>query len=531
MKPLRTVLLLAAFLVAAEAATAANYYVRAGAAGANTGSDWNNAYTSLPSALARGNVYYVAAGSYGSYTFDDAESGTSVITIRKATAADHGTETGWQSSYGAGQAIFNSVLSFSRGYYVFDGQTRNENDWFDGNAYGFRINHNNQDQNIVISASNISVKYVFINAKYHNLPSGTGRQYAVDTESGGMKRGLLFHKMFVYGSNNIWFIRNTDGTIIEYSASDGAWGDGNNHAGVINLYFSVTNSITRYNIIRNAFVTNGGGSGGGTAIWCITRCGSTGLCGSSNGGHEIYGNLVYHYCSTDGVIGYINSDSVNNKVYNNTFVDGTGGSNNCWGAGVSLPAAGNVAYDNLWVGWQSGRLSMDVRTHDYNAFSGSSAFNEANAQTGLTTANFTSYAGGDFRLSADTRAGVALPPPYDSDLLGNLRGADGSWTRGAYEFAAGTPVPPVTHTVTPSAGPNGSISPSAPQVVNDGATKQFIVTPNTGFSASVGGTCGGSLSGTTYTTAAIIGDCTVSVTFTLITTATRPSPPPAVWVQ
>lgn len=70
-----------------------------------------------------------------------------------------------------------------------------------------------------------------------------------------------------------------------------------------------------------------------------------------------------------------------------------------------------------------------------------------------------------------------------------------------------------TYTVTPSAGPNGSISPNTAQTVASGATMQFTVTPNSGYTASVGGTCGGSLAGTTYTTAAVAADCTVSATF------------------
>ena len=44
------------------------------------------------------------------------------------------------------------MLTFRRGYYVFDGQIRNEADWFDGASYGFGIVHNNQDQNIIIGA-------------------------------------------------------------------------------------------------------------------------------------------------------------------------------------------------------------------------------------------------------------------------------------------------------------------------------------------------------------------------------------------
>lgn len=69
-----------------------------------------------------------------------------------------------------------------------------------------------------------------------------------------------------------------------------------------------------------------------------------------------------------------------------------------------------------------------------------------------------------------------------------------------------------TYTVTPSAGANGSISPSTPQTVSSGGTIGFTVTPNAGYTASVSG-CGGSLSGTTYTTGAIASNCSVSATF------------------
>jgi alpha-tubulin suppressor-like RCC1 family protein len=73
---------------------------------------------------------------------------------------------------------------------------------------------------------------------------------------------------------------------------------------------------------------------------------------------------------------------------------------------------------------------------------------------------------------------------------------------------------PTTFTVTPSAGANGSISPSVAQTVISGATSVFTVTPNSGYSASVGGTCGGSINGTNYTTAAVTANCTVVASFT-----------------
>lgn len=78
----------------------------------------------------------------------------------------------------------------------------------------------------------------------------------------------------------------------------------------------------------------------------------------------------------------------------------------------------------------------------------------------------------------------------------------------------------ITYTVTPSAGANGSITPNTPQIVNSGATQQFTVTPNSGFTAAVGGTCGGSLVGTTFTTDAVLGNCSVDATFAPLPTYT-----------
>ncbi len=75
---------------------------------------------------------------------------------------------------------------------------------------------------------------------------------------------------------------------------------------------------------------------------------------------------------------------------------------------------------------------------------------------------------------------------------------------------------PLTFTITPSAGANGAISPNTPQVISAGGSQLFTVTPNGGFAASVGGTCGGVLVGLSYTTNAITANCTVIATFNKI---------------
>ncbi|MEP7155388.1 MAG: ExeM/NucH family extracellular endonuclease [Betaproteobacteria bacterium] len=124
---------------------------------------------------------------------------------------------------------------------------------------------------------------------------------------------------------------------------------------------------------------------------------------------------------------------------------------------------------------------------------------------------------------------TATPDPTYSALFGGTCG--GSAVGNSYTVAALTADCTVTvsftiattFTVTPSANAGGTISPSTAQTILQGATTTFTVTPNAGFTALVGGTCGGSLAGTTYTTDAINADCTVAATFTPITYNVTPS--------
>ena len=73
----------------------------------------------------------------------------------------------------------------------------------------------------------------------------------------------------------------------------------------------------------------------------------------------------------------------------------------------------------------------------------------------------------------------------------------------------------VTHTVTPSAGANGSLNPATPQTVNHEFTIQFTVTPASNYHIDTVSGCGGSLVGSTYTTGAVTADCSVTASFAI----------------
>ncbi|HZV82067.1 MAG TPA: DUF1566 domain-containing protein [Geobacteraceae bacterium] len=66
-----------------------------------------------------------------------------------------------------------------------------------------------------------------------------------------------------------------------------------------------------------------------------------------------------------------------------------------------------------------------------------------------------------------------------------------------------------TYTVTPSAGTLITMSPSTPLTINHGDRATFTVTAPVGYGITGSG-CGGTLSGTTYTSGVITADCTAS---------------------
>ena len=110
-------------MLAGTNAFAASHYIRAGASGANTGADWTNAWTSFSQVTwTRGDLYYIAAGSYGGLTLSTPASGTSTIEIRAAIggSGDHGTSTGWSDSF-QGQALLTGS-TITTNYWTLNAQ-------------------------------------------------------------------------------------------------------------------------------------------------------------------------------------------------------------------------------------------------------------------------------------------------------------------------------------------------------------------------------------------------------------------------
>lgn len=400
----------------------ANWYVRDGASG--SGTSWSDAYdqlTSAETAASRGDTIYVADGSYSGVTFNTATSGTTVITIKKATIADHGTETGWDNAYGDGQATIASVI-FNSSYWVLDGVT---GDGFStlpadttGSNYGFYISDDTGPVagGVAAAADNITIRHCYLLGV-----SGDFQKWAIylDTFVNSVDNWTISHCLMDRWSNGIAFGGPSESTgwVFEYNVCLRGLSTVSNHGEWINASSgSPTGIVIRYNLFK--------GMESGALTACIVA-NNTDLSDA-----KIYGNVFQDLAIGNGVISGTSAGSlINADIYNNTFIDCETGP---WvGAGSS--STGQDARNNL-VYSQNGARS--VTTGDYNYYiDTTNTPSETNDQTG-TGDPFVDLAGGDYRLAVNSDTGVDLGAPYNVDATGATRS---TWTRGAFEFNSGDP--------------------------------------------------------------------------------------------
>ncbi|MBW7956881.1 MAG: hypothetical protein H3C68_03200 [Deltaproteobacteria bacterium] len=434
-------IVLALFVLSAvpTLADAAVHYVRAGATG--NGSDWANALPKLPATLVRGDIYYIAAGSYGGYTFDDAQAGSTYIYIRKATAADHGTNTGWNSAY-AGTATFGN-LKFTTGYYDLDGRVGGgPGSWTSG--HGFKITAAASGTGKLITIGNVTgirirhAEIYFNNLVGASTTSATGDLiYAI---SGG--NDLIIQYCWLHDSaRTIFYPIKWSNILFEYNRMErnGINWSSSNHSELFSAR-QVSNVTVRYNHMLDWKSTGGLIFGG--VVSSAAQSVSSNL--------YIYGNVFewtknWGNTANNGAVGSWSHSWMlikNARIFNNTFVN-INDSNPSDAA--SIFPIGNlsdvVVQNNLFYNTNPRSIRG---SHNYNWFD-SNSHGESNAQVSSINP-FVNYAGKDYRLKASTTSGLKLSSPFDVDMFGIARGSNGIWDRGAFQFGGKTSV-----TTTPEA--------------------------------------------------------------------------------
>lgn len=429
------------FLLAVPALASAQVrYVRAGATGNNSGSDWANALPSIPAQFVRGDTYYIADGSYGAVKFNTPVSSTSLITLKKATLSDHGTNTGWSNTYGDGSAVFTQ-WNFYTGYYNIDGQVGGgPSAWTTGHGFAVAVTGNAGSKLMTVNAhniSNITINHTRFSYEYNrklsyrNASVAKGQDILYNASFNGMVNWAFKNCYFERPGRTHFLTRGTghNNWLVEHSFLEkSGHGDPVQHSEMWShysaLHSSATNTVTNVTIRNNYILdwvsTGGFMFAGGTNIqvygnifkWS-SNWGTTALHGACSNWASPYGKTTW-------------------KIYNNTFIDlGTAGRLGYGGAN------GGVAYNNIWWNSTPGIYGL---SHDYNWFQGTSTQSEPNGQASATNPFISTT---NFKLKAPTKPGSTLASPYNMDGLQVTRGADGVWDRGAYEFnGSGTGISP-----------------------------------------------------------------------------------------
>lgn len=411
---------------------AATYCVRAGAMGAANGTDWINAYPALPGTLLRGSTYYVATGTYGGYTFNTSESGTNVVIVKKATALDHGVNTGWNDSYGLGTATFTNYWRITRGYFTLDGQVGGgPGNWTNG--FGFKIQSlstNSFQPGILISDNrkNVTLRHFEIQGNGGDGDGGGGgpANDALSIGTGTDQTTVSYawlHDMgrcLIFGHGNNMFFEFVYGGKFESTAVE--------HAEIASLWAS----IPPVALCTNVTFAN--------CVWSHME-GTGGLIMYADG-VKIYGNVFYRptgvtFSPANGALATWSNDGsifARGRIYNNSFIN-LGSSFPALGIGFGQSTSDNVVMNNIFYNC---RVDFGgVALHDYNLFVNTTGANASSEPHGAsaTSAIFNNYAALDFSLKSNTVAGTNVGAPYYVDPAGRLRS---SWTRGAYEY--GTPL-------------------------------------------------------------------------------------------
>lgn len=401
------------------------YYIRTDASGDGSGSDWTNAYTSIPSTLVRGAVYYLADGNYGSVSLNSDENNTLYTGIKKATDADHGTAIDWSATYGDGIAEFQRI-DINNSYIEIDGQAGGgPDDWTTG--HGILVNGNwpiTEDNGRLIHfkqyISNLIVSHVELTPG--NMDGHGHCFYGLDVSEIKINNCYAHD---IYGC--FILIRRSEKLLLEYNYFINNLSNTANHSEFLSE-IGCDNLTIRYNFLKEI---------DGTAIFA----GVNGDPSDPSVGWEIYGNIItasthfiyYYYFDTD------QNEARYWRIYNNTIVN-VMPHPDINGRVWFSKATGIEIYNNIWYNFQEpdNYLVMYLEDTDYNSFY------SCDFRLDMPQAANNEFLSGDpfdnsgsdiFSLNGGSpTAGMELPAPYNKDMFGNTRGSDGLWERGALEY-------------------------------------------------------------------------------------------------
>ena len=448
-------------------APAADKYAKPG--GSGDGSSWSSAGgTNLANSLGAGDTLWLAGGDYGNgFAITVSGNATSPVTVKKATAQSHGSESGWNAQLDS-QAVFNTGIGISGRYVTLDG-----NEWKSPGLpvkYGILIHHASATKGVDAGGSqgNITLKNLAIAG-----PGINGSK--AEADGAHIPSNSLISGCAIYDTDALIFAwKGNTGSTIEYSY----------------LYNASSNIVISGNPQdpHPDVVYSGGMFTNGTMRWCVVaNVTSEGVFFDQElpGDNMVfYGNIMFQGdCQTGNTPIQLQNGASFGRIflYGNTFVDFN--KSNCIGPGTTV-ANGSAVVNNLFInylpnwptgvnnnGFSSTGIGTNQIVNSASPFvtSGTHVWTKGSGKppaTRVTTGAPVGYnpAGMEtaFALADNSWAknkGIAVPAGMNVDLYGN----SGNNLGALQGSAGGGPGPSPSATPEPTATPAPSATPAPGQ--------------------------------------------------------------------
>ncbi len=422
---------------------ASDKYIMPGTTGA--GSSWSDPMD-MPSSSAaweRGITYWLAGSDikYEQISIRNT-SGSGVLTLKKATDTEHGTDTGWLTAYGTKQALLGTINIYASDIVIDGAQGK------DRSGHGFKIvgsagpntrginlpsgaNHNNVTvRNVEITSPNIPI---IDNCIDRNICTNTGVYIFNAT-------GVLLEHIWIHDVATPFHFINTTNITVSHSIAERNDSVATHHSEGMSV--NGTNNLI---IKNNEFVDIDG-----TAVFAFMNRGAV-------NGVKIYNNIIRYTgvsakqklslgngvltCTNTGTVcsnlGYYNNTHINIPAYGGDIDIGSGGTayaweviNNIWWCATNAtcgPAnhtvGAQITYDKNWYGGLSYNTGengaiyqasedpfVNSNAHDFSLGAGKTPIGAGRNLSSIFTTDYK----GDTRITWDIGA-YAYNPDSDGD--------------------------------------------------------------------------------------------------------------------
>ena len=469
------------FILCLENSHAASWYVEPSSAGSNNGTSWSNAWSMATlnsnwATVQPGDTVWIAGGKYTT-SMQPGTNGTAaapILVMRpQGTDSVPTSSPGWSSSFNAqvliepsGSTNNNSPLMYnsnSGNYMTFNGRVANGIRFYSDSSYNSTNQNGGPSGALDFGYGSGGNNNISFNYCEFSGPGSTGTSgsiyvlnfYTWNGNNYGGVSGLLFSNCYIHGGVAAIASEGLSNSTIENCEFSDIGSDSSSyHSNCFQIENSSGNTF-RYNNVHD---------------WQIEGFFWLGVSGT----WYIYGN-VFHDCSNASArfmeLASGSNTSSNGPLYiwNNTFYNipltifsGAGGSTGSY-------SSSNSCENNIF--WACGGVFENfTAAEDYNYFGGGNAVEgtgkhnvSGSGATPFVTASKTPTGGsgsgaGDPAVTAfeivstlgsnyPRNLGLALSSDgyINKDLVGDTRGADGSWDIGAFEYSTAS-----TATPTPS---------------------------------------------------------------------------------